>query len=74
MKNKRCCNSLDSKPIDEALYSINGNYSIIWAYNASGTTDHWKKYDPGVPFGNDLEIMEPGKGYWIMMSANDDLR
>ena len=67
-------NSLDSKPIAEALSSINGNYSIVWAYNASDTTDHWKKYDPGVPFGNDLEIMEPGKGYWIMMSANDDLR
>jgi len=47
-------NSLDSQPIAEALSSINGNYSIVWAYNASDTTDHWKKYDPSVPFGNDL--------------------
>ncbi|NOR60839.1 MAG: hypothetical protein GQ469_09470, partial [Methanosarcinales archaeon] len=59
-------NSLDSKPIAEALSSINGNYSIVWAYNANDTTDHWKKYDPGVPFGNDLINMEPGRGYWIM--------
>jgi hypothetical protein len=62
-------NSLDSKPIAEALSSINGNYSIVWAYNASDTTDHWKKYDPSVPFGNDLINMEPGRGYWIMMTS-----
>ena len=67
-------NLLDHQPIDDALSSITGNYSIVWAYNASDTADHWKKYDPVAPFGNDLEIMEPGKGYWIMMSANDYLR
>ena len=67
-------NSLNSKPIAEALSSINGNYSIVWAYNASDTTDHWKKYDPGVPFGNDLINMEPGKGYWIMMTSEGILK
>jgi len=40
--------------ITSLLSSINGNYSIVWAYNASDTADHWKKYDPGAPFGNDL--------------------
>ena len=55
------------------LSPINGNYSIIWEYNASDTSDHWKKYDPGVPFGNDLINMEPGKGYWIMMTSDDIL-
>ncbi|TFH46952.1 MAG: hypothetical protein E4G94_01265 [ANME-2 cluster archaeon] len=67
-------NSLDHQPINDALSSISGNFSIVWAYNASDTADHWKKYDPVAPFGNDLEIMEPGKGYWIMMNADDDLR
>jgi Purple acid Phosphatase, N-terminal domain len=67
-------NSLDNQPIAEALSSISGNYTIVWAYDAGDTADHWKKYDPLAPFGNDLEIMEPGKGYWIMMSANDYLR
>jgi len=62
-------NSLDNKPIAEALSSINGNYSIVWTYDASDTTDHWKKYDPGVPFGNDLINIEPGRGYWIMMTS-----
>jgi len=67
------CNSLDSQPIAEAFSSISGNYSIVWAYDASDTADHWKMYDPGVPFGNDLTIIEPGKGYWIMMTSDDIL-
>ena len=66
-------NSLVSLPITDALSSIDGNYSIIWAYNASDTADHWKKYDSQAPFGNDLSIMEPGKGYWIMMTTDDIL-
>ncbi|MCD4811279.1 right-handed parallel beta-helix repeat-containing protein [bacterium] len=67
-------NSLDSQPIAEALSPINGNYSIVWAYDASDTADHWKKYDPGVPFGNDLINVEPGRGYWIMMTSEGILK
>jgi len=67
-------NSLVCQPITDALSSIDGNYSIIWAYNANDTTDHWKKYDPNAPFGNDLFNMEPGKGYWIMMTSDDLLK
>ena len=67
-------NSLDNQPIADALSSISGNYSIVWAYNARDTTDHWKKYDPGVPFGNDLINMEPGRGYWIMMISEGILK
>jgi len=66
-------NSLDSQPVAEALSSISGNCSIVWTYNASDTADHWKKYDPSVPFVNDLTIVEPGKGYWIMMTSDDIL-
>jgi len=66
-------NSLDNQPIAEALSSISGNYTIGWAYDASDTADHWKKYDFGAPFGNDLANMEAGKGYWIMMTTDDIL-
>ena len=66
-------NSLESQPIIDVLSSITGNYSIVWAYDASDTTDHWKKYDPSAPFGNDLANMEVGKGYWIMMNTDDIL-
>jgi len=66
-------NSLVGQPIENALASVSGNYSIIWAYDTSDTADHWKKYDPGAPFGNDLANMEVGKGYWIMMTTDDIL-
>jgi hypothetical protein len=66
-------NSLDSQPITGALSSISGNYDIVWEYDASDATDHWKKYDPSAPFGNDLTDMEPGKGYWMMMNSDDTL-
>jgi len=67
-------NSLVGQPIENALASVIGNYSIVWAYNASDTADHWKKYDQNAPFGNDLFNMEPGKGYWIMMTSDDLLK
>jgi len=66
-------NSLNPQTITDALSSINGNYNIVWAYNASDSIDHWKKYDPNTPFGNDLANMEPGKGYWILMTTDDIL-
>jgi len=57
--------------IASVLSPINGNYSIVLVYNATDTEDHWKKYDPSAPFGNDLTTMEAGKGYWIMMNSDD---
>ena len=66
-------NSLVGQPIENALASVSGNYSIVWAYNANDTADHWKKYDSGAPFGNDLANLEAGSGYWIMMTSDDIL-
>ena len=63
----------ENTDIASVLSSINGNYSIIWEYDASDTSDQWKKYDPTAPFGNDLTDMESGKGYWIMMTSDDTL-
>ena len=60
-------NLLVSQPISDALSPVSGDYSIVWTYDASDSADPWKKYDPSVPFGNDLMEMGPGKGYWIMM-------
>jgi hypothetical protein len=38
---------------------------IVWGYD--NTAKVWKKWTPGGP-GNTLLAMEPGKGYWILMS------
>jgi len=67
-------NSMNPQPITDALSSINGNYSIVWAYNSSDIADQWKKFDPDAPFGNDLAVVEPGNGYWIMMISEDVLQ
>ncbi len=59
--------SLSSQPIRDALSPITGSYRIVWAYEAEDAADPWKKFDPDVPFGNDLLEMKPGNGYWIMV-------
>jgi len=61
-------NFLTEEPVSDALSPVSGDYSIVWAYDSSDYADPWKKYDPSVPFGNDLTEMEPGRGYWIMMN------
>ena len=53
-------NSFISRPIAAVLYSINGDYSIVWAYDTSDTNDHWKKNNPNLDFGNDLNNMVKG--------------
>ena len=60
--------------VSEVLSPIQGQYEIVWAYNASDTADPWKKYVPGAPeWANDLEAMIPGQGYWIKMTQADTL-
>jgi uncharacterized repeat protein (TIGR01451 family) len=59
--------------ISSVMSPISGNYSIVWAYDAA-EGGVWKMYDPTAPiFVNDLTEIQPGKGYWIMMTANDTL-
>lgn len=65
------CNSLVSKAIVVALASIVDKYESIWAYNAVLGT--WLRYVPdGQPFLNDLESIDPTKGYWIEATENSD--
>jgi len=58
--------SVTAGDISDVLSPIQGQYEIVWAYNASDTADPWKKYVPGAPeWANDLHVMNPGQGYWI---------
>jgi len=70
--------SLPLVPINSTLpaplYSIEGNYEIVWAYKACDSVDPWKKYVPGVPSVlYDLYDMDPQFGYWIKMATADVL-
>jgi hypothetical protein len=63
--------SLQTRPIAEALASVEGKYVLVYAYDPSDAPDPWKKYDPGAPpYANDLNEMKPGWGYWI--KVNED--
>ena len=49
-------------PIEDALQSIDGMYSIVRGYGGGGLT-----YDPNLPEFSDLHTLKPGFGYWIKM-------
>ena len=52
--------SVMAADISDILTPVQGQYEIVWAYNASDTADPWKKYVPGAPaWANDLEQMVP---------------
>jgi len=63
--------SQTTRPIAEALASIDGPYDLVYAYDASDIADPWKKYNTAAPsFLNDLTEMGPGWGYWIRVSED----
>jgi len=63
-----------TQPISEALSSIAGLYTLVYAYDAAHPADPWQVFDPSAPAGsNTLTQMEAGRGYWIKASENTTL-
>jgi len=63
--------STQAKSITDALSSIEGKYTLVYAYDALDTADPWKKYDvTAPPYANDLTEMQPGLAYWIKVSED----
>jgi len=59
--------SVTTKSLPAALSSIDGHYESVWTYNSA--TGEWQRYSVDTPeFLNNLNNMEPGRGYWIDMS------
>ncbi|MFH1834883.1 MAG: lamin tail domain-containing protein [Methanobacteriota archaeon] len=58
--------------VSAALSTIDGNYTIVWAYNATDTGDPWKKHVPGAAIGNDLAALTPGYGLWIRANVTSE--
>lgn len=63
-------NSLTSRSVEEALSSIAGRYSALWSYD--GESSGWRRYivDGSEP-PNNLETMEPMKGYWMNIIVDE---
>ncbi|MBW2107233.1 MAG: VCBS repeat-containing protein, partial [Deltaproteobacteria bacterium] len=54
-------------PVIEALSSIGGKYTAVWTYDTTSTS--WKDFVYRQPaFVNNLQIMQPGRAYWIHMN------
>ena len=49
--------------------SIAGNWQRLFGHDAFDTADPFEFFDPAVPaWANDLELMRPGYGYWLLAS------
>ncbi|HTP08482.1 MAG TPA: hypothetical protein VMP08_09535 [Anaerolineae bacterium] len=64
-----------SKPVTEALASINGAYGIVYGKSLTDTLDPWKVYAVGVPsWINDLAKLEFAQSYWISVTRSITLQ
>jgi hypothetical protein len=55
-----------TRPVTEALQSIDGAYTTIYGYDTHDSVDPWKVYDVSAPtWVNDLHELRFGQGYWI---------
>ena len=63
--------SLINRSVQDALSTIDGNYTKVAAYNPAATPA-WQLYIVGES-GNDLTELSSGFGYWIYMTNEDTL-
>lgn len=60
----------NSNEIADVLDSIDGKYSLVYAWDVSGnhsSTGNWVRFDPTVPYGNTLSTLDVKTGFWIFM-------
>jgi hypothetical protein len=66
-----------STAIQDVLASIEGNYDLVYAWDASGdhaaSSGNWLKYDNLAQTSDTLEVLEQSTGFWIHMTGADTL-
>ena len=62
--------SIETVPVLNAVASISDYFIAIWHYDTE--SDAWLRYDVNNPFPwlNDLQAVEPGKAYWIVVDQD----
>jgi len=73
--------SLNVQPVNTeivaVLASIDGNFDLIYAWDASGAhadSGNWVKYDPNAPaYQNSLDYLDKTMGFWIHMLSSTTL-
>jgi len=62
---------IQARAISEALSSIAGQYTLVYAYDASNPADPWRKYNAiGPSWANNLLELRSRWGYWILATGN----
>lgn len=62
--------SNDSGALPAILSGLGTDYSLVYAYHPSDSSDPWKLYDlTGAAYANDLAALDAGWGFWIKASA-----
>lgn len=62
------------RPVLAALSSIAGRFQRVYGWDPADPADPWEVFDVAVPtWANDLELMQPGRGYWIYATADTTL-
>ncbi len=57
-----------------ALAPIAGKWQRIFGYDVFDPVDPWEVYSVGAPeWANDLSVMQPGRGYWILITESTTL-
>ncbi|HSL81132.1 MAG TPA: hypothetical protein VLF66_00045, partial [Thermoanaerobaculia bacterium] len=63
------------RPVLSALASIADRLVRVYGFDPADPADPWEVFDPAVPpWVNDLALMRPGRGYWVLVSADAPLR
>ncbi len=62
------------RPVLAALSSIAGKFLRVYGYDPADPVDPWEVFDVAVPaWANDLEQMQPGRGYWLYATEDTTL-
>jgi uncharacterized repeat protein (TIGR01451 family) len=71
--------SLPLIPTDGNITVVMGNVGdpanvyVVGYYDASNPANPWQVWAPDSGWSSNLEKMEPGKGYWVLMLDDDEL-
>lgn len=58
-------------PVAGALHSIAGKYDRVFGHDTTDRTDPWAFFDvAAAPWANDLRLMQPGRGYWVLATED----
>ncbi len=53
------------------LSPIDGKWVRVFGYELADSADPWEVFDVAVPaWANDLEVMQPGRGYWVLVNED----